>query len=108
MAKGMSAANVSRTGLPLSHVSATASSSKFCSKRSAIFNNRFERVVGDALFQDALAACAASSASSISAVEERGIFVNTLPSTGEMLSKYSPLTGGTHLPPIKFSYCDLN
>jgi hypothetical protein len=34
-------------------------------------------------------------------------FVNTLPSIGDTLSKYSPLTGGVNLPPIKLSYLDL-
>ena len=104
----MSAAKVSRTGLPLSQVSATAKSSKLASRRSAIFNSIFERVVAEDLLHCALALCAASSASSISSTLERGILVNTLPSTGEMLSKYSPFTGATHCPPMKFSYWALN
>ena len=91
-------------GLPFSQVSATARSSRFSSRRSAILSNKFERVVGDDLPQAALALCAASSASSISSADERGTLVNTLPSTGEILSKYSPLTGATHFPSIKFSY----
>ena len=76
--------------------------------RSAILSKIFERTVGELLFHSAFALWAASSASSMSSTEERGIFVNTLPSTGERLSKYSPLTGATHWPPIKFSYCALN
>ena len=104
----MSAANVSRTGLPLSQVSATANNSRFCSKRSAILSRMLERVVGDELFHCALALWAASKASSMSSADERGTLVNTLPSTGEIFSKYSPFTGATHSPPIKFSYCALN
>ena len=104
----MSAASVSRIGLPLSHVSATANFSRFCSRRSAILRSKFERVVGEDLFHCSLALCAASSASSMSSTDERGTFVKTLPSTGEIFSKYSPFTGATHSPPIKLSYCALN
>ena len=54
----------------------------------------------EALPHAALAACAASSASSMSCALERGTEVNTLPSTGLVLSKYWPEAGSTHLPPM--------
>jgi len=108
IAKGKSAAIVSRIGLPLSQVSARASSSRFSSILSAIFHNRLLRVVAEATFHDTAALCAASNASSTSAPVERAILVKGLPSTGEILSKYSPPAGATHSPPIKFSYCSLN
>ncbi len=44
--------------------------------------------------QAGAAACAASSASSMSSAVERAISVNTSPVTGEGFSKYWPLTGG--------------
>ena len=71
----MSAFNVSRTALPLSHVSATASFSKFCSIRSAILSKMFARSVGDVLPHASLAACAASNACSISSAVERATCV---------------------------------
>ena len=49
----------------------------------------------------ALAACAASRARSTSSALERGISQNTRPVMGVMFSKYSPLAGGTHSPPMK-------
>ena len=107
MASGISAAKVSRIGLPFSHVSATANNSIFCSRRSAIFNNRLERSVGEAAFHLVLAAWAASSASSMSSGLDLATLAKGLPLTGEILSKYSPLTGATHWPPIKLSYFSL-
>ena len=68
--------------------------------RSAIFSSTLERSVVEALPHAALAACAASSASSMSCALERGTEVNTLPSTGLVLSKYWPEAGSTHLPPM--------
>ena len=100
MASGMSAAMVSRSGLPLSQVSALASSSRFCSMRSAILLRMLARVVGEALPQAVLAAWAASSASSMSSAVERGTSQNARPVIGVMFSKYSPLVGGTHSPPM--------
>jgi len=49
------------------------------------------------------AACAASSARLMSSSVERATWQNTLPFTGEGLSKYWPFTGGTNLPPMKLS-----
>ena len=80
----------------------------FCSIRSAIFNNIFDRSVTDEHPHASFAACAASNASSISSAVERAIWHISLPSTGVVLVKYSPLTGATHLPPIKLSYFALN
>lgn len=88
MASGMSAASVSRTGLPLSHVSATASISRFCSIRSAILLRMFARAVGEVRPQESRAAWAASSAFSMSSAVERATSQKGLPVTGLMFSKY--------------------
>jgi len=103
----MSALMVSRIGLPLSIVSAVASSSRLASRRSAIFNSRLERCAGGVFAQLSAAACAASNASSTSSAPERAAWVYGLPVIGVITSKYSPLTGATHLPPIKLSYLAL-
>ena len=52
--------------------------------------------------QRGAAACAASRAASMSSAVPRATSVNGLPLTGEMFSKYSPLTGSTHSPPMKW------
>ena len=39
----------------------------------------------------------------MSSADERAISVNARPVTGEMFSKYSPFTGLTNSPPMKFS-----
>src|SRR5450756_2413837 len=62
----MSAAKVSRTGLPFSQLSATASISAFFSITSAMALSTAARSVADASPQASLAACAASRASSTS------------------------------------------
>ena len=51
--------------------------------------------------QASLAVCAASSAASMSLASERAISHSGRPFTGEMLSKYWPERGATHLPPMK-------
>ena len=51
MASGMSAFRVSRTGLPLSQLSATAIFSRFCSIRSAILLRMTARSAGEVLPQ---------------------------------------------------------
>ncbi len=99
----MSAAIVSRTGLPLSQVSATESFSRFASMTSAIFSRMLLRSVVDVLPQAGAAAWAASSASSMSSAVERAMSTNGLPLTGETFSKYCPFTGATRLPPIQLS-----
>ena len=104
MAKGMSAARVSRRALPLSQVSARAKTSRLASITSAILRSMLLRSVAEELFQDGAAAQAASSANSMSSAVERGMRVKALPSTGETFSKYCPMVGATHLPPMKFSY----
>ncbi len=103
MASGMSAASVSRTGLPLSQVSATAIISRFASSRSAILFMSAARWVGEVLPHASAAACAASSALWMSSSVERATWQKTWPVTGDGLSKYWPLTGGTNLPPMKLS-----
>ena len=70
--QGMSALRVSRTALPLSQVSVTASSSRFCSMRSAIFSRMFERSCTEVRPQASAAAWAASRALSMSSAVERG------------------------------------
>ena len=82
----MSAASVSRTGLPFSQLSATASISRFASIASAIALSTFARSVADVAAQASFAACAASSASSMSAAVERGTSQNGWPVTGERFS----------------------
>jgi hypothetical protein len=49
-----------------------------------------ERSATDVLLHDGKAACAASKADSTSAAVERAAWQRTLPSMGEMLSKYLP------------------
>ena len=99
----MSAARVSRTGLPFSQLSATASSSRCSSIASATLLSTFARSVDEVSPQAVFAACAASSASSTSAGVERGTSVNTSPVAGVGFSEYSPSRGGTQVPPMKLS-----
>ncbi len=82
MASGMSAAIVSRIGLPLSQVSASGESSRFSSMRSAILFRILARSAGEVLPQASLALCAASSASSMSSACERAISQTVLPVIG--------------------------
>ncbi len=100
MASGMSAAMVSRSGLPLSMVSATAICSRLASMRSAIRFRMLARSVVEVRPHAALALCAASSAASMSLLLERGTAVNFWPLMGEMFSKYCPSTGATQCPPM--------
>lgn len=104
IARGMSAASVSRTGLPFSQVSATAIFSRCSSSRFAILLRMLARSVAEVRPHRSAAACAASRASSTSAAEERATSQKTLPFTGDGLSKYRPSTGATHSPPMKLSY----
>jgi len=69
---------------------------------SAILFRISERSPTEVRPQLCLAPCAASSARLMSASVERAISVNGCPVTGVMFSKYLPLTGGTHSPPMKF------
>ena len=78
----MSAARVSRTGLPFSQLSATASISLFASMTSAIALRTRERSVVEVAAQAALALCAASRAISTSSPVERGTSVIGLPVAG--------------------------
>jgi len=103
MASGMSAAIVSRIGLPLSMVSTEASTCRFSCMRSAILFRISARFAGAVAPQASFALCAASSASSMSPAWERATWQIGLPVIGLILSKYLPSTGGTHLPPMKLS-----
>lgn len=96
MASGISALRVSRTALPLSHVSMTAMSSRLASIRSAIWLRMFARSAGEVLPHASAAAWAASRAASMSSAVPRATRVNTSPVTGVGLSKYSPLMGSRH------------
>ena len=64
-----------------------ASTSMFCSMRSAMRSSRLLRSVTLVLLQLAKALWAASSASSMSAASDLATSQNTRPSTGEMFSK---------------------
>jgi hypothetical protein len=98
--EGMSAAIVSRIGLPLSHVSASAIFSRFVSIRSAIFKRICDRSATAVRPQASLAAWAASRAASMSDASERAISQTGWPVIGEMLSKYLPALGAFHSPPM--------
>ena len=99
----MSAAKVSRTGLPFSQLSATASICKFASMTSAILLSTAARSVSDVSAQAWRARCAASNANSTSSLVDLATSQKALPVTGEISFMYSPLTGATHVPPMKFS-----
>ena len=68
---------VSRTGLPLSHVSATARSSRLASMRSAILSRMPDRSATLVRPQASAAPWAASRASSMSSALERAISQKT-------------------------------
>ena len=87
----MSAASVSRTGLPFSQLSATASISRFSSIASAILFRTRERSVVDDSAQASFAACAASSASSTSSEVERGTSVNGFARRGRQVVRVRAL-----------------
>ena len=101
--KGISAANPSLIGFPLSNVSAKASFSILSSIRSAIFNNIFALSAGPVLPHAGAALWAASNAKSTSSALDLGISHITLPDVGEIFSKYFPDFGFCQSPPIKLS-----
>ena len=68
--------------------------------RSAILLRITARSATEVVPQAGAAAWAASSAFSMSSAVERATSVKILPVTGVGFSKYSPLTGGTHWPPM--------
>src|SRR5882757_9369541 len=94
----MSAAIVSRIGLPLSHVSASAIFSRFASMRSAILLSICARSATAVRPQASFAAWAASRAASMSDASERAISHTGWPVIGEMLSKYLPAFGAFKRP----------
>src|SRR5579863_2592886 len=100
----MSAASVSRTGLPFSQLSATASMSWFFSTASAIALSTSARLVADASPQASFAAWAASNASSTSTGVESATSVIGPAVAGAKSTRYLPCVGANHLPPMKFSY----
>ncbi len=82
----MSAASVSRTGLPFSQLSATASISRLSSIAWAIAFSTFARSATEVSPHATFAAWAASSASSTSSGVESGTAVNGSPVTGDRFS----------------------
>ena len=100
MARGRSAAVVSRIGLPLSQVSASASRARLSSMRWAMAFRITPRWVGLAAPQASLAAWAASSARSTSRASERATSHRAWPFTGEVFSNQRPDAGSTHAPPM--------
>ncbi len=82
MASGMSAPIVSRTGLPFSQLSATASCCRLASIASATALSTAARSAGERRAQSSFAACAASSAASTSSGPESAISQITPPVTG--------------------------
>ncbi|MCY1300848.1 hypothetical protein D9M69_518540 [compost metagenome] len=68
--------------------------------RSAIFSRISARSCTEVRPQASAAACAASSARSMSSAPERGNSAITSPFTGEVLVKYWPLSGATNSPPM--------
>ncbi|MCY1534933.1 hypothetical protein D9M68_703180 [compost metagenome] len=68
--------------------------------RSAIRSRTLERSCAEVLPQASAAACAASSALSMSSAVERGNSAMASPFTGEVLVKYWPFTGATNSPPM--------
>ena len=68
--------------------------------RSAILLRITARAAGLVLPHGPAAASAASSAASMSSAVPRPTSQNPLPVTGVTFSKYCPLTGATHCPPM--------
>src|SRR5450631_4067223 len=100
----MSALRVSRTGLPFSQLSATASISAFASITSAMALSTAACSVADASPQASLAAWAASRASSTSSGVDSATSVIGSAVAGVRSTRYLPCVGANHLPPMKFSY----
>src|SRR5471030_3291096 len=100
----MSAFRVSRTGLPFSQDSATASISLLASIASAIAFRTAARSVAEASPQASFAAWAASRASSTSSGLDSATSVIGPAVAGHRSVRYLPWVGANHLPPIKFSY----
>ncbi len=87
MASGMSAASVSRTGLPFSQLSATARDSRLSCIRSAIRLRISARSATGVRPQASAAPCAASRAFSTSGAVPRATSVKVCPVTGVGFSK---------------------
>ena len=100
----MSAFSVSRTGLPFSQLSATASISLFASIASATLFSTAARCVADASPQASFAACAASNANSTSCGVDSATSVIAAAVAGLRSTRYFPAVGSSHFPPMKFSY----
>ena len=95
----MSAASVSRTGLPFSQLSAIASTSRFSSIASATLFSTLERSVVDA-FAPAGLRCGVGGAERELDIGRRGArnSVNGSPVAGVRFSLYSPVVGATIAP----------
>ena len=68
----------------------------FVSSLSAILSKIFERTVGELFIPPQLWLCVLHLMRVRYLQLTNGTFINTLPSTGEILSKYSPLIGAAH------------
>src|SRR6516165_2747262 len=100
----MSAASVSRTGLPFSQLSVTASISRCSSMASAILFSTAARCAPGFSPHSSLAAWAASRASSTSSGVDSATSQIGFAVAGLRLTRYLPIAGGSHFPPMKFSY----
>ena len=92
----------------MSQVSTKANSSRLASIRSATLFSILARSETDVFPQASFAVFAAATALFTSSFWERGYFAINELSIGEVLSKYSPPTGFTNFPLMKFPYFSLN
>ena len=92
---------LSRIGLPLSQLSACASTARLSCMRLAMATRMLARSAALVRPHASFAAWAASSACSMSAVAERAISHSGLPFTGEVFSNVRPLAASIHSPPMK-------
>src|SRR5271155_4454361 len=101
-ALGTSTMREKSSGLPLSRVSSSASSSSFCSIRSATFQRSLPRSAGETSGQGPVSKAlrAAATAWSISTLPPSATCARTSPVAGFRVSKFLPDCAPTHWPPI--------
>src|SRR5438067_2138810 len=102
-ARGMSRRRARLSGFPLSRASSSASSSKFCSIRSASFSRSFDLSAAGVRDHDGNARLAACTASSTSRSSLSGIAAMTSSVEGSTSSRYAPERGGAKAPPMKLA-----
>jgi hypothetical protein len=103
MASGTSAAMVSRIGLPLSQVSAVASSSRFCLHPVGDLQQDIGAFGGRGIAPAVLGGMGGIQRRLDILGAERAIWPISAPVMGVVLVKYLPDFGATHLPPMKLS-----